>query len=574
LNEKANQLAHYLQGKGVKAEMLVPIFIERSFEMIIGILGVLKSGAAYVPIDPEYPRKRVEFILKDVEAKFLLTSTSLENELKELKTVEIINLETDWNVISQQLASNPKLRATAENVAYVIYTSGSTGKPKGVINEHQGVVNRLIWGQNYFNLNAQDKVLHKTTYSFDVSVWELFWPLISGARLIIAEPQKQKESSYIKQIIETERISLVHFVPSILDVFINDLNEQDVFPSVKFVLCSGEALKSSHVEAFKNKLPDIELHNLYGPTEAAIEVTHQSLQVLKSKRLVPIGKPLANTQIHILNAAGKMVPIGVAGEIHIGGKQVARGYWKNDSLTNEKFIKDPFTESKKARLYKTGDTGRWLPDGSIEYLGRNDDQVKIRGFRIELGEIETLLEKEETIKQAIVLAKEDHTGNKRLVAYLVVDNQFDKELTIRHLRKQLPEYMLPSIWVQIESIPVNSNGKVDKKALPEPDMGENLYHKFVAPESEIEVQIANIWKGLLNLEEISVHDNFFDLGGHSLMALRIISAIRKQLRTEIEIIDLVNNPTVYGLSKLVETYMEVELNPKSSLENANSHKLL
>jgi amino acid adenylation domain-containing protein len=574
LNEKANQLANYLQGKGVKAEMLVPIFIERSFEMIIGILGVLKSGAAYVPIDPEYPRQRVEFILKDVEAKFLLTSTGLENELKELKTVEIINLETDWNIISQQLASNPKLRATAENVAYVIYTSGSTGNPKGVINEHQGVVNRLIWGQNYFNLNAQDKVLHKTTYSFDVSVWELFWPLISGARLIIAEPKKQKESSYIKQIIETERISLVHFVPSMLDVFINDLNEQDVFPSVKFVLCSGEAMKSSHVEAFKNKLPDIELHNLYGPTEAAIEVTHQSLQVLKSKRLVPIGKPLANTQIHILNAAGKMVPIGVAGEIHIGGKQVARGYWKNDSLTNEKFIKDPFTESKKARLYKTGDTGRWLPDGSIEYLGRNDEQVKIRGFRIELGEIETLLEKEETIKQAIVLAKEDHTGNKRLVAYLVVDNQFDKELTIRHLSKQLPEYMLPSIWVQIESIPVNSNGKVDKKALPEPDLGENLYQKFVAPESEIEVQIANIWKGLLNLEEISVHDNFFDLGGHSLMALRIISAIRKQLRTEIEIIDLVNNPTVYGLSKLVETYMEVELNPKSSLENANSHKLL
>jgi amino acid adenylation domain-containing protein len=550
LNARSNQLARYLQLQGVGKEALVPVCLERSFEMLIGILGILKSGGAYIPVDPEYPVDRIAYMLNDSAAKIVLSSGAGTSKLPG-SNLQVIELDKDWELISKQDNSNLDTVITTDQLAYVIYTSGSTGKPKGAMNEHGGVVNRLNWTQSYFGLTAADTVLQKNTFSFDVSVWELLWPVLTGAKLVFAKPGAQGDSLYLKSVIESQSITLLHFVPSMLSVFLLDIEKGDC-PELKHVLCSGEALTTAQVKLFRSKLPHVVLHNLYGPTEAAIDVTYWSdLEKDSDIEIVPIGAPVSNTQIYIKSASGQLSPIGVPGEICIGGVQVARGYLNQPELTKEKFITDPYSEEANARLYRTGDQGRWLADGNIEYLGRIDDQVKIRGYRIELGEIEQVLLQNENLRQAVVLARADKQGTKRLTAYVVMhEAAYDKQELQNYLGERLPEYMVPRLWVRMENLPLTPNGKTDKRALPEAEASQE--ESYTAPQTTTEKQLAKIWEELLGVEKIGTKDNFFELGGHSLLAMRVISQVRRELNKELKIRDLFVYPTIGDLAKQLE----------------------
>ena len=427
LDETSNQLANYLVKLGVKADMPVPIFLDRSLNMIVGILGIMKAGGAYVPIDPEYPVDRVRYMISNVGAKIIVVDKSSHSKLVFEDHINVVDLDSNWSEIGKYSSLPPGHLILPDHLAYIIFTSGSTGQPKGAMNEHRALINRLLWAQKEFELKETDIVLQKTTFSFDVSVWELLLPLISGSRLVFAKPGGQKENDYLQNIILSEGITIMHFVPSMLAAFLPDIQDNQ-FVHLKKVLCSGEALKPGHVQLFKQKLPGVALYNLYGPTEAAIDVTCWTVPVWDDTEIsmVSIGKPVANTSIYILDKEGKPVPVGIAGEIHIGGVQVGRGYLNQTELTFQKFIRNPFSRNGETRLYKTGDVGRWLADGNIEYIGRIDDQVKIRGFRIELGEIESVLDESGLVSQAVVLAKEDSVSNKRLVSYYVPDGEILK----------------------------------------------------------------------------------------------------------------------------------------------------
>jgi len=518
LNTKANQLAHYLQKLGVKPEVLVGICVERSIEMIIALLAILKAGGAYVPLDPAYPQERLGYILADTQISVLLTQKRL---LKILPThnSQTIYLDQDENLFITQSTANPINNATSENLAYVIYTSGSTGKPKGTMNTHKGLCNRLLWMQDTYQLTTRDKVLQKTPFSFDVSVWEFFWPLLTGAILVIAKPGGHQDSRYLVQLIYQEQISILHFVPSMLQVFLEE-PELEKCASIKRIICSGEALSFELNKRFFARL-NAELHNLYGPTEAAIDVTYWSCKPNNNEKIIPIGRPISNIQIYILDEYLQPVPIGVIGELHIGGLGVARGYLNQPELTQEKFIHSPFESGKI--LYKTGDLARYLSDGNIEYLGRIDHQVKIRGFRIELGEIEAVLEQHCAVRQCVVMAREDVPGYQRLVAYVVAKNVTNDELR-QYLQQQLPDYMIPSAFLVLDSLPLTPNGKVNRRALPAPDQQRpELQSAFLAPQTPIEKQLAEIWMQVLGLKQVGVNDSFFELGGDSILSLQVIA---------------------------------------------------
>ena len=542
LDEKTNQLAHYLIEKGVKLETLVPLCINRSLEMIIGIFGIMKAGAAYVPIDPEYPDDRIDYMLDDVKAQIILTSASCKNKLP-TGNINIIELDSDWENISKQPKTNLSSSPSPNNLAYVIYTSGSTGKPKGVMNEHIGLLNRLIWAQDYFNLTEADAVLQKTTFCFDVSVWELVWPLLAGSKLVFAKPGGHKDNLYLKSIIDDAKITMLHFVPSMLELFLFDLKESDC-AGLKKVLCSGEALKPSHVKLFREKLPNAELHNLYGPTEAAIDVTCWTMPKTSEEIfVVPIGKPVLNTEIYILDENNNLLSTGMPGELNIGGIQVARGYLNKPELTSQRFVKDIFSKDSAARMYKTGDIAKWMPDGNIEYLGRVDDQVKIRGFRIELGEIENVLQQYAGVKHSVVIAKEDKTGDKKLVGYVVAEGTFDSKAAISYLESKLPEYMVPRVLMQLESIPLTSNGKADKKALPEPEQISSTDNKnYIAPRTESEKLVATVLGEALGLEKVSMGDNFFEMGGHSLIAIKVMRRLEEKTGKRLPLTTLFKYP--------------------------------
>ncbi len=416
LNQRANQLAHHLINLGVKPETLVGICIERSLEMVVGLLGILKAGGAYLPLEPTYPNVRLAFMLEDAQVSVLLTQEKLIKKLPD-HIEHIICLDTDWKIISLLSRENPISGVSPKNLVYVIYTSGSTGKPKGVMNTHLGICNRLLWMQEAYSLTEADSVLQKTPFSFDVSVWEFFWPLLVGARLVVAKPRGHQDPAYLVEIIIEQKITTLHFVPSMLQIFVQASGLENC-TSLKRVICSGEALSFELQERFFAR-SHAQLHNLYGPTEAAVDVTYWQCQRESHLNQVPIGRPIANTQIYILDHYLQPIPIGVPGELHIAGVGLARGYLNRSELTAEKFIPNPFNNDPKARLYKTGDLARYLPDGNIEYLGRIDNQVKMRGFRIELGEIETLLNQDSTVLEAVVIARDDESGHQRLIAYIV-----------------------------------------------------------------------------------------------------------------------------------------------------------
>ncbi|MHA4842636.1 amino acid adenylation domain-containing protein [Flavitalea antarctica] len=527
LNEKSNQLAHYLRAKGVKEETLVPICLDRSLDMIVGILGILKAGGAYVPVDPEYPRERIKYMLEDTGAALILTNKQSLPKIPG-KDLEIIDLESRWLEIDKQPTSDPQINLSSHNLAYVIYTSGSTGRPKGVLNQHSGLFNRLCWAQDFFSLTSQDSVLQKTTFCFDVSVWELIWPLLAGARLVLAKPGGHLDIGYLKSVIETQQITMVHFVPSMLSIFLSEIKPGDC-QNLKKVLCSGEALKSSQVVMFNKMLPSTELHNLYGPTEAAIDVTYWSpSQDHQESDLVPIGRPLANTSIYILDMEDRLVPLGCIGEINIGGIQVARGYLNREELSAQKFVKDVFKEGSGDKMYRTGDLGRWLPDGNIEYLGRIDDQIKIRGFRVELEEIEAgIISQPGAGNAKIIVTGDESLVGKSLNAYIEIN------------KDRLP---LLSNYLQI--IRNNQAKTSDLKILP------NGLPILVSNFNEVNFLYEEIFRNLCYLQNgISLNENscVIDIGanvGFFSVFLNILS----------------ENITVYSFEPIPEIYDQLVAN--------------
>jgi amino acid adenylation domain-containing protein/FkbM family methyltransferase len=416
LNRRANKLAHWLQAQGIGPDVLVGVLLERSIEMVVALLGILKVGAAYVPLDPAYPQKRLSFMIGDARAALILTERRF-SDLAGLAETRVFCMDTDWELLAEQSEENPARSITPDNLAYVIYTSGSTGEPKGAMNTHRAISNRLCWMQATYHLDVRDRVLQKTPFTFDVSVWEFFWPLITGARLVVARPGGHQDSTYLATLISEQKITTLHFVPSMLQAFLDNPKVAGCH-SLQRVVCSGEALSADLQQRFFSLL-DCELHNLYGPTEAAVDVMFWACEKKSNRSFVPIGRAIANMQIHIVDQYMQPVPIGVPGELHIAGVGLARGYFNRPDLTAEKFVSDPFSSEPGARMYRTGDLARYCVGGEIEFLGRMDHQVKIRGFRIELGEIETVLVSHDAVREAIVVAQESQTGDKRLVAYVV-----------------------------------------------------------------------------------------------------------------------------------------------------------
>jgi amino acid adenylation domain-containing protein len=551
LNHRANQLAHYLQQLGVEPEKLVGICVERSLEMVVGLLGILKAGGAYIPLDPTYPQERLAYMLEDAAVSVLLTQKQLINSLPQTHA-QVIYLDADWQEIAAQSSENPVHNLTPETLAYVIYTSGSTGKPKGAMNTHQGISNRLLWMQEAMPVKPDDKILQKTPFSFDVSIWELFLPLITGATLVVAKLGVHRDPNCLANLIDRDQITIVHFVPSMLHAFLEEANLESRCRSLKQVICSGEALSLELQRKLLSRLK-CELYNLYGPTEAAIDVTYWKCQPDNQLNSVPIGRPIANTQMYILDSYLQPVPIGVVGELHIGGIGLARGYLNRPELTAAKFIANPFESSNK--LYKTGDLARYLPDGNIEFLGRIDDQVKIRGFRIELGEIQSVLQTHPQIKQAIVVAREGkEPGNKQLIGYLVPLSESLSRNEVRDFLKQkLPEYAIPQILVFLEALPLLPNGKIDRKHLPNPDADLIREGEFIAPRTDIEKQLLQMWLNVLQIEKIGIYDNFFELGGNSLLAIKLMFQIQEAFQIELPMRQLLQAPTIAELAKAVET---------------------
>lgn len=555
LNDRANQLARFLREKGVAPDTLVGICVERSLEMVVGLLGILKAGGAYVPLDPSYPSERLSYMLEDAAPKIVLTQERLRSRLPGSNSA-VIALDSGWSEISRQDRGNLSPQAVglrSNHLAYVIYTSGSTGRPKGAMNEHRAVVNRIAWMQEEYHLGAHDRVLQKTPFSFDVSVWEFFWTLMSGARLIVARPEGHRDPAYLQDLIEQTGVSTLHFVPSMLQAFLQQ-HGPGRCPSLRHIVCSGEELSPALQNSCLAAIPQARLSNLYGPTECAVDVTSWECVADAGCRRVPIGRPIANTRIYILDERLEPVPVGAEGEIFIGGVAVGRGYWNRPELTAERFVVDPFHPGPEARMYKTGDLGRWRPDGAVEYLGRNDHQVKIRGFRIELGEIEAQLARHADVAQAVVLARENAQGEKSLVAYFV-PRDFTMPPPLEQLRSHLsavlPDHMVPGAFVPLREFPISPNGKLDRKALPAPDSASFLRRPYQAPQGPVEEALAGIWQALLGAERIGRDENFFELGGHSLLALGLRSRIQDRLGIEIPLSALIEAPTIERLARRI-----------------------
>ena len=579
LNDQANQLAHYLRRQGAGTETRVAVFLKRSTEMVVGLLAVLKAGGAYVPLDPEYPKERLAFMLKDAQAFALLTQRSLLVNLP-AQNVRALCLDEHWPEIARESKENLINETTPESLAYVMYTSGSTGKPKGVMISHQALANHMVWMQNALPLTEADRVLQKTPFSFDASIWEFFAPLLAGAKLILAGAQAHRDIPNLVKLIGQQKITILQAVPSMLGAMLDDEGLENC-QSLRRVFCGGEVLAVKLAERFAARF-SAELYNLYGPTEATIDSTFEIYDHDTNLQGIPIGQPIANVQTYILDPHFQPAAIGAWGELYIAGDGLARGYLNHPELTSEKFIPNPFSKQPGRRLYATGDLCRYLPGGNIEFLGRIDDQVKIRGYRIELGEVEATLGEHPMVREAVAMAREDTPGDRRLVAYVVLTQATSQKVEeLRNfLKRKLPEHMIPSALVFLESLPVTPNGKVDRKALPVPDQGRpELKGAFVAPRTPLEKQLARIWGEVLKLEKVGIHDNFFDLGGHSLLATQVNSRIRAALGAEVPLQAMFETPTIAELAvviseKLGARKMDSILSELESLTDEGAQRLL
>jgi amino acid adenylation domain-containing protein/non-ribosomal peptide synthase protein (TIGR01720 family) len=552
LNAAANHLAHYLIGLGVKPDDRVAICVERSLELVVGLLGILKAGAGYVPLDPAYPVERLAYMLADSAPVAVLTHAQTADVL-DTANATTIDIGAFAAARAHEPQHNPVLSTlTARHLAYVIYTSGSTGEPKGVMVERRGLQNLMRWYLDDLGLTACDAVLLVSSYNFDLTQKNIFGPLLVGGRLHLAADAFDPRA-LVRQI-QRERITHINLSPSAFYALV-DADPDAQLGSLKRVVLGGEPIQAARLALLLEPRPDF--INSYGPTECSDVVGwHRLSRELERYQAapIPLGRPVRNLRLYILDAAGRPVPIGVAGEIVVGGEGVARGYLNRPDLTAERFVPDPFSDKAGARMYRTGDLGRYLPDGTIEYLGRNDDQVKIRGFRIELGEIEAKLAKHEGVKEAVVMAREDVRGEKRLVAYYTPQEQNaapDAEDLRAHLQSQLPEYMVPAAYVRLDSLPLTPNGKLDRKALPAPEADAYATRGYEAPQGEIETAIAGIWQQLLGLAQVGRHDDFFALGGHSLLAVRLISQLRQRFGVELAVGELFAHPQLSALAQAV-----------------------
>ncbi|NET43360.1 MAG: amino acid adenylation domain-containing protein [Okeania sp. SIO2B3] len=563
LNRKANQLAHELQRLGVAPEVLVGICVQRSVEMVVGLLAIMKAGGAYVPLDPNYPRSRLSQILKQAQLHLLLSDSQSQSQLPATETSVILidkHLEVSVNP-----SMNPVSDVKPDNLAYVLFTSGSTGIPKGVGIEHSSAVSLCYWAKTVFTNEELSGVLASTSICFDLSVFELFVPLSCGGKVILA-----LNALYLPSIEAAEQVRLINTVPSAA----RELMRSNGIPSsVTTVNLAGEPLDQQLVDALYQQSTIKAVYNLYGPSE---DTTYSTFALMETGVSPTIGRPIGNTKAYILDSTGEPVPVGVVGELHLAGSGLARGYLNQPELTEEKFIANPFSESGDGKVYKTGDLARYLCDGQIEYLGRVDHQVKIRGFRIEIGEIETVLRQNKTVKETVVVARSEQSGDKRLWAYIVpeVENLSSEDQQLiqtqvsehkslvyengqqlipqwkQYLLERLPEYMVPSEYVVLSQLPLTPNGKVDRKALPVPEtVDKYLSTAYVMPQTETERQIANIWQEVLKVEKVGIYDNFFELGGHSLLLMQVLTKLQEIYTQKTSIVELFQYPTISTLSK-------------------------
>ena len=553
LNRKANRLAHYLQQLGVAPETLVAICVERSIDMIVGIVAILKAGGAYVPIDPAYPSERIAFMVHDTRSPVILTQTALNNKLSQL-AVNIILLDQESSIIEQQSDSNPVAKITPKNLAYAIYTSGSTGLPKGVLIDHEGLLGLIFWHQKEFRVTPVDRATQLAGQGFDASVWEI-WPyLTKGASIHIPDEETRALPTLMRDWLVKNEITIT-FLPTPMTESVLSLDWQENI-NLKILLTGGDKLHHYPGHGLPYKLV-----NNYGPTEVTVVSTSGIVPPKKQIQTAPsIGRPIDNTEIYILNSNLQPVPIGVTGEIYIGGKRLARGYLNRHELTAEMFIPNPFNNEPGSRMYRTRDLARYLPNGEIEFLGRLDYQVKIRGFRIELGEIEFSLEQHPDVKQAVVIVREDEPGVKRLVGYIVPDTMPGPNQTElkNFLKEKLPEYMIPAVFMTLEAMPLTPNAKIDRKALPKPEITRSeLEGAVVAPRNEVEEKLAAIWLQLLGIDQVGVNDNFFELGGDSILTIQVIAKAR-QAGLQITPKQLFQFPTIARLAEVAGTITTIQ----------------
>jgi surfactin family lipopeptide synthetase C len=592
LNQQANQIARYLQKLGVGAEILVGIYGDRSLATIGGILGILKAGGAYLPLDPNLPEQRLAFMLQDSGCEILLTQKHLLASLTNYSG-KVICLDRDWELIDREEDINLPHELQPDNLAYIIYTSGSTGQPKGVMVNHSSLVNAYFAWEDAYQLGSIKTHLQMANFSFDVFTGDLVRALCSGGKLVLCPRDLLLEADKLYSLIQQQQIECAEFVPVVLRNLMQYLEQTQQQLDMDLVICGSDSWYGREYDRFQQFLgQQTRLINSFGVTEATIDSCYfeRDTGKISSEQLVPIGKPFTNTQLYVLDRQMRSLPIGVAGELYIGGLGVARGYYNRPELTKEKFIKNPFIEqlildrkSLLPSLYKTGDKVRYLGDGNIEFLGRIDNQVKLRGFRVELGEIEAILGQNPLIKENIVVLREDNPGDKRLVAYIVSKSkQIDYspiKLQLRNfLREKLPEYAIPSALVFLEKLPVSANGKIERKSLPTPKEQIDLTNEYTPPTNAVEEILAGIWAKILHVQRVGIHDNFFDLGGHSLLATQVISRIREAFQIELPIRCLFESPSVAQLAQtLIQREAKVGITEKMAqilkkLENMSSEE--
>jgi amino acid adenylation domain-containing protein len=561
LNRRANQLGHYLRGLGVGPEVAVGICVERSLEMLVGLLGILKAGGAYVPLDPTYPKERLAFVLNDTRVTVLVTQERFVSRLP-AQLAEVLRIDVDWPSIAQQPETNPSSGVTPENLAYLIYTSGSTGQPNGVLIAHRGLVNHNLAVAEQYGLRASDRILQFSSISFDISVEEIFPSWISGGAVVLRSDDMLGSVGTFLRSIEQERITVLNLSTGYWHALVRELSvSRDPLPEqLRLMVVGGEAASPAGFSTWLELGGDsVRWLNTYGPTETTVVATvHEPASLRQAgtaPEMLPIGRPIANTRVYLLDRHQQPVPIGVPGELHIGGAGLARGYLDRPGLTAERFIPDPFGDEPGGRLYRTGDRARYGPDGQIEFLGRLDDQAKLRGFRVEPGEIETVLARHPGVREAAVVVREDEPGDRRLVGYLVLGP--DRVPAVSELRsflgERLPEYMVPSELVVLDALPRSPNGKLDRAALPAAGSARRgLEEAFVAPRTSVEELLAEIWAEVLGLERVGVSDDFFELGGHSLLAIQVVSRVRDALRVELPLRSLFEARNIAELAELVE----------------------
>ncbi|KAK9813644.1 hypothetical protein WJX73_001264, partial [Symbiochloris irregularis] len=554
LEARSNQLAHFLRSQGVGPEVCVGIMLERSIELMVCMLGVLKAGGAYVPMDPEYPPDRLALMAEDAEVPVLLSQQHVQQQVTVPTTSKVVLVDTDWEVITAGMpTTRPKSGAKPDNLAYMIFTSGSTGRPKGTLLQHSGLINYLYYLTSTHDLGAGDIFLQKTPISFDVSVRELFFPYSCGGCLVFAQPGGHRDTEYLARLMGQMHVSCASFVPSQLEVFLQEV-EQNACRELRHVFVSGEALPPTSVAKFIKVLPHAQLHNLYGPTEATVDVTDYDVRLHNGRATVPIGAPISNVHMYVLDTNKQPLPVGVPGELMISSLQLARGYLKRDDLTREKFIENPYSDGDPnyARMYRTGDLARWLPDGALEFLGRLDHQVKLRGFRIELGEVENALCNCPSLRQAVAVLVKDDQGINHLVAY-VTPMDADTDAAVEDLKKNVPDYMIPEVITKMEALPLLPNGKVNRRGLPEVKFGAVPEDAYVAPRSRVEERIQATWHEVFAMSPISVESDFFLIGGNSLLAGKVISRVRRAFAVDLPFTTIFEQRTIAAMAQHIHS---------------------